>query len=181
MNQPSSNSHTPLYETLYECPLESGELVFCRPLSPYTRFMFLQEAHKLHPDPDPAPYQEDVPGAAVPLKQFVEGSDKHQQYQQALKAAQHDRANHLFRAVLFSGVVTDTPEGRRATIARYATQLEQIRTFGDGVPDDDWLAVVTTCLVATSNDVVRIYNTASQALSEEEIRSGVRLFQRQVQ
>lgn len=164
-------------ERLVEVSLDSGELVYVQPLSVWGQQAILNLIDDEHPAPAPEDYQKplegSVIGASYPLEMNTE-------YQAALTANRAIR-NRLFTARVFeAGVVVDTPEGRAATLARYASRLAQRRAVMR-LPEDDWTALVMFILVTSTNDISLILNAATANLREDEVRSALRAFRRPVQ
>lgn len=161
---------------LYEVPLlDSGEVVRVKPTSPFARALILQEAFRLHPDPDPKDFERPLENAA--REGAVEPVDLNPDYVKARNAAQDARTNYVYNATIKQGVVVDTPEGREATMARYALELARLKKSAT-IPDewDEWLVVVLLCIVRSAADVIRIGNAANEALTEVDILAGVRMF-----
>lgn len=167
-----------LTEKLYETPLDSGELVWIKPLSPLTYQALLNEARRLFPEPNPAEYQRPLQNAFV--EGLLEPPEQNPDYVEALRKARVDQINWIYEAVIRLGVVVDTPEGKEATIARYAAQLAAVRKYTK-VEEDDWLATVLYCLISTRQDNQVIVEVAREVLTREEIRNAVRSFRRPVQ
>lgn len=77
-------------------------------------------------------------------------------------------------------MVVDTPEGKDATLARYAARLAQRRAVMK-LPADDWLACVMFVLVTSTADMINVMNAATLSLGEDEVRRALRSFRRNVQ
>jgi len=166
-----------LTEKLIEVKLDSGELVYVQPLSHWGQQAILDRIDEDYPPPNPDAYQRKLEGsildANIPLEANAE-------YQAALK--QHrDLRNKVFISRLFeAGVVVDTPEGKDATLARYAARLAQRRAVMK-LPADDWLACVMFVLVTSTADMINVMNAATLSLGEDEVRRALRSFRRNVQ
>lgn len=166
-----------LQEKLYHVPLDGGEIVYVKPLSPFARRAILDRAEELFPNPKPTDFEIKVENAAVPLNLPPEMNEG---YQAALEQARRKQLSYYLETIILSGVICDTPEGKAETIKRYAPQMDILRSRAK-TPLDEWTFCVMHCLIATSGDIDRVRNAAQDALSEEEILMGMKSFRRDVQ
>ena len=168
-------------EKLIEIALDSGETVYVRPLSPFALQAIDEAARQAFPPPDKKAYEKplsDIVPNAMPgvMAQAEDNPD----YQAALKANKADVNGRMIELTLRSGVIVDTPEGREATIARYAERLSRLRELIP-LPDDDWLAVSLYCLLASYRDRAKIASIVINPLTDAEVRSAIRSFRYPVQ
>ena len=167
-----------LFETLVELALDSGETVLVRRLSPYTRQGLFVRAEELHPYPDKKAFEKplaDVVANAMPG--LMMPAEDNPDYKAAFHEAKLQQAKWFNDAVIESGVVEDSKEGRELTIERYKPRIQHLRTLMK-LPDDEWQATVLHGLITTREDRVRIIKASNETLTEEEIRVAMRSFRR---
>lgn len=166
-----------LTERLVEVALECGELIYVQPLSAWAQQAILDQIDTEHPAPDPAVYEQMLEGSIIDAPIPLESNER---YQKALTTHRELR-NRIFLARIFeAGVVVDTPEGREATLIRYAERLQARRAVMK-LPANDWLACVMFVLVTSVTDMLRVMNAATATLREDEVRGALRAFRRPVQ
>ena len=168
-------------ERLANVPLlDSGEIVYVRPLPPFMRQLLVQESRLIHPDPKPEDFIRPLANAA--REGATEPAALNPDYLAAKVKVQDERTNWLYNAVIKQDVVVDTPEGREATLARYAHRMAQLRKKVQTLPyEDEWQAVVLLCIVGGPADILRIGNAALDTLTEADIKAGIAFFRRHVQ
>lgn len=166
-------------QKVFEVDLENGEAVIVEAISPLLLRTLWKAAEALYPNADPRQYDKPLEHSAIPgaLAQGEESDE----YKAARVAAFNKQNSHVSAAVIESGVVIDTPEGKAVTLERLRPKLERQRKFlGELMPEDEWLAAVMFCLVTTRNDVTRIVEASKDALKEEEVRDWMRTFRRKL-
>lgn len=172
-------------QLLFERETERGEVVYGRPLAPYVRQNFTDQAKALYPDPDVTPFiQPPDPDALTPElgKQIAEQEAlEHPDYLKLKEEVALQRRMWLWDMTLKAGVIVDTPEGRAKTLERYRDELEHIRALLTDPIKDDWLACVVYCLIVSYKDLEWIYRAAWQQISEDAQLAAVRYFRRDVQ
>lgn len=165
----------------FEYITERGEVVYGRPLSPRVRRGILERALELYPAPDVTLFVGDMDTEAgldeahsqELAKQAAYASDG---YRRAAQDAENNRWHYIYDATLQAGAVVDTPEGKTATIARYADEVARVRAVVADPIMDDWIATVMYGLVVTYMDASRIYAAAFQRISDEAMQAAVKFF-----
>lgn len=165
---------------LFEVPLANGETVLVRPLSPFLRLAFLDQARAKYPDPDPDPYRKPLENAFDDgLKEAAEDNPA---YREALLLAQRRQLALVGELVVRAGVVVAVKgEIQTDTLARYAAPLAAARALYPDAPEDDWLAVVMLCLISTHSDVALIRDSCNELLTAEDIARAAASFRHDVQ
>lgn len=165
---------------LFEVPLANGETVLVRPLSPFLRLAFLDQARQKYPDPDPEPYRRPLDNAFD--DSLKEAADDNPAYRAALLSAQRRQLAVVGEMAIRAGVVVavrgETPA---ETLARYAPTLAAARALYPDAPADDWLAVVMLCLISTHSDVALIRDSCNELLTAEDIARAAASFRHDVQ
>lgn len=167
-----------IQETLVEMQLDSGEVVLIRRLSPFARQALLNRAKEIHPNPDKKLYEKplsDITPNAMPGVMMA--AEENPDYKAALDVALVAQVRWFNDAVIQSGVVVDSKEGRELTIERYRPRLDQLRTLAS-LPESEWQATVLYGLMTTGNDRVRVIRAAIETLTEADVRLAMRSFQR---
>lgn len=170
-----------IQERLIEVPLDSSEIVLVRPLSPFALQAIQQAALEAFPPPDKKafekPLAEVAPNALPGVMMAAEDNPEYKTAYQNHRAAYNGKVIEL---TILSGVIIDTPEGREATIARYADRIAQLRTVIN-LPEDDWLATSIYGMLTSFMDRGRVASAAINPLTEKEVRSALRSFRYPVQ
>lgn len=169
-----------IQETLVEMQLDSGEIVLIRRLSPFARQALLNRAEEIHPSPDKKPFERplsDITPNAMPGVMMA--AEENPDYKAALQTAKIAQMKWFNDAVIQSGVVADSKEGRELTIERFRPRLQSLRELMS-LPDNEWLATVLYGMITTKEDRIRIVKAAIETLTEEDIRLAMRSFRREV-
>ena len=167
-----------IQEKLYHVPLNSGDIAYVRPLSPYVRMTLFRQCEELFPDPDPKPFEKPLANAFDAT--LTEAAENNPAYKAALLKARTLQLNKLYELIIDSGVVVDTHEGKAVTLRRYQARLDALRRVMT-LPDDAWLATVKYALITNKGDIRRIADATNEALTPEDIAAGVAAFQRDLQ
>lgn len=170
-----------IQERLIEVPLDSSEVVLVRPLSPFALQALQEAARQAFPPPDKKAFEKPLsdiapnamPGVMMPAEENPE-------YQVALKNNRADYNGKMIELTLLAGVIVDTPEGREATIERYAGRMERLRKLVP-LPEDDWLATTMYGMLSSFADRGRVASAAINPLTEKEVRFALRSFRCEVQ
>lgn len=167
-------------ETLTPVPMDNGEVVLVRPLSPFAHMALLEQARAEFPLPDPEPYRRPLPNALNPDDK--EPADLNPEYVSDRDKALRLQNNFFLNAVIRAGVIEAVEgETQQATLERYTAALARKRAAIQRLPDDEWLACVMVCLMTTVDDIRRVAEFGSGALSKEEIARAMDAFRSDIQ
>ena len=163
-------------QLLVSVPLDGGETVYVSPIGPYLRLQIVEQIDKANPLPRIEDYETPyINSLGLPL--YPPETDSPIFMVAKLRVLQK-RANLLHEAIIDMGVVVDSPEGKAATTERFQPFIEK---YQPGNPDDDlWLRIVKFCLITTEGDIQTIVRAASNRVTPEEIRAGVKSFRRKI-
>lgn len=163
-------------ERVVELQLDSNETVYVRRLSPLVQQLLIEKAKSVYPLPDPKEYIKPLSSVAPnALEGVMIPAEQNPEFVKATNRARQKQNTWVLDQFLAMDVVIGTPEGREATIARYASRIEALRPFGE-LPADAWKATLLYGLITTWEDRNRIGNTAMGMLSGEEIRLALTTF-----
>lgn len=162
-------------QKVIELTLDSGETVFVKPMSIPLLYALTSKAEQLYPDPDPAPYEKRIddsktlePGQVIPATHNPE-------YQSLCKVVNERRRR--WANVQAVRLCVEPITSREEVIARYAAELDQLRTVFDD-PPDDWGKLLLYCIISSLEDYNRVIEAANgaMAVTEEEVREKWRIF-----
>lgn len=146
--------------TFYEVPVLTGDVLLVLPVSPYVREPLWELTKAQFPDPDPAEFAEDETG-----------------YSAAKQDALGARLQQYYAALIASGCVWDTAEGRGKTLLRHARKLQHCYRVMGIQPDkrDHFQDLVEHVLIRSFKDVLTVAHCASENVKAEDLMRGVRL------
>lgn len=169
-----------IQEALVEMQLGSGEIVLIRRLSPFARQALLNRAEEIHPNPEKKlferPLSDTVPNA---MPGVMAAAEDNPDYKAALQTAKIAQMKWFNDAVIQSGVVVDSKEGRELTIERYRPRLDVLRALV-ALPENEWQATVLYGLMTTANDRIQVIRAAIETLTEADVRLAMRSFRSEV-
>lgn len=157
-------------ERVVELVLDSNEVVYVRRLSPLAQQVLMERAKQLFPTPDAKEYEQPLSEiASNALEGVMVPGEQNPKYILVVRDVRLKQNGWVLDQFLNMDVVVNTPEGREATIARYADRIAALREYGE-LPEDAWKATVRYGLMTSWDDRNRIGNAATGMLSGEEIR-----------
>ena len=151
--------------------LDSGESVYVASVHFDLLQAIRRKARETYPDVDPTLYEvliEPELGTVIP-------AEHNEEYRRLVNEAENNR-ERLVQASVLENVVLGTPDGKEATIAKYAERVANWRKVAD-LPTDDWQATVQACLIRTPNDKGNIVKAALNLMpvTGEEIANSFRV------
>lgn len=169
-------------QKVVEFILDSGEIVWVKPLSWQLRRALFEKAEKRFPYPDPAPYEKavDPERTAVPDAAMVIPADQHPEYQQLKREVDLQRQTWVTQQMIL--LSCEFPAGKAALLEKYKPRLEELGQVID-LSGDDWTDIFDYCLIGSSADRQNIVNAveSSLQLTEGEVRDALRIFRPVVQ
>ncbi len=160
---------------LFEVALDVGEVLLVQSLSPYVRAQLWDVANGVYPDPDAAPYEREVPNAAVPGMKTP--ADQNEEYRRLKASASIQRLAYFYELLIDAGCVVDTVDGHEVTLARYADDLAHVRRIMKLEGErNDFQDCVKYVLLRSGVEIRAVANAGNASLTNEEVMRGIRSF-----
>lgn len=164
-------------QKVVEFTLDSGEVVWVRPLSFQLRQALFEKAEKRFPYPDPVPFEKkvDPERTAIPGAEMTIPADQNPEYQTLKRKVDIERMGWITDQIIL--LSCEFPAGKDTLIARYAERLNALGEVID-LSGDAWADTFNYCLIGSSADRQNIINAAESnlQLTEAEVRDALRIF-----
>ncbi len=165
-------------KTIVELEMGGGELVWVTPPSFMVVNALRADLAAQYPEVDRNDYLEPLEGAMVAGELFMP-PDKQAAYEAAKAERELALNKALSRAVI--EIAVDHPDGRDNVLARYKSDIDQLR-LRLNVEGSDWYVALNYFIVATLTDFNNVMSVVNRdlPLTEPEVAHGLRMFRRPV-
>lgn len=164
-----------------EFVLDSGELVWVSPLSPYTHIAIQNKWEEVYPYPDPTPYERVLDDTVALLPGTVVPAIENPDYKKLVTEVENKRREGILLDIML--ICCEFPDGQEAVIDRHEYQLGQLQRMHIPLPSDAWEATLLHGVLASEHDRLNILQAARSMLklTEGEVADGMRVFRPEIQ